>query len=102
MGRYTPYAVYTYRLYTREHICNMCNWAFIHSFIPDIYLAPLQETYSEALSVQLRPKRNALRGLQKTHISLIVGPYLNLRIKLTLLRNVAFLRHLFICFVLNT
>jgi len=25
----------------------------IHSFIPDIYIAPLQETYSEALSVQL-------------------------------------------------
>ena len=31
---------------------------FIHSFIPDIYIAPLQETYSEALSVQLRSKRN--------------------------------------------
>jgi len=25
----------------------------IHSFIPIIYIAPLQETYSEALSVQL-------------------------------------------------
>jgi len=24
-----------------------------HSFIPDIYIAPLQETYSEAVSVQL-------------------------------------------------
>ena len=34
---------------------------FIHSFIPDIYIAPLQETYSEALSVQLRSKRNVLR-----------------------------------------
>ena len=45
---------------------------FIHSFIPDIYIAPLQETYSEALSVQLRPKRNVLRSLEKedtlTHI----------------------------------
>src|SRR6218665_3532892 len=38
---------------------------FIHSFIPDIYIAPLQETYSEALSVQLRSKRNVLRSLQK-------------------------------------
>ena len=33
----------------------------IHSFIPDIYIAPLQETYS----VQLRSKRNVLRSLQK-------------------------------------
>ena len=31
--------------------------SLIHSFIPDIYIAPLQETYSEGLSVQLRPKR---------------------------------------------
>jgi len=38
---------------------------YIHSFIPDIYIAPLQETYSEALSVQIRPKRNVLRNLQK-------------------------------------
>src|SRR6218665_2852414 len=38
---------------------------FTHSFIPGIYIAPLQETYSEALSVQLRPKRNVLRSLQK-------------------------------------
>src|SRR6218665_1672840 len=37
----------------------------IHSFIQDIYIAPLQETYSEALSVQLRSKRNVLRSLQK-------------------------------------
>src|SRR6218665_2463797 len=36
-----------------------------HSFIPDIYIAPLQETYTELLSVQLRPKRNVLRSLQK-------------------------------------
>jgi len=28
------------------------NLPIIHSFIPDIYIAPLQETYSEALSVQ--------------------------------------------------
>ena len=38
---------------------------YMHSFIPDIYIAPLQETYSEALSVQLRSKRNVLRSLQK-------------------------------------
>src|SRR6218665_3433783 len=38
---------------------------FIHSFIPEIYIAPIQETYSEALSVQLRSKRNVLRSLQK-------------------------------------
>src|SRR6218665_730381 len=31
--------------------------SFIHSFIPDIHIASLQETYSEALSVQLRSKR---------------------------------------------
>ena len=37
----------------------------IHSFIPDIYIAPLQETYSETLSVQLRSKINVLRSLQK-------------------------------------
>src|SRR6218665_749351 len=36
-----------------------------HSFIPDIYIAPLQETYTEPLSFQLRPKRNVLRSLQK-------------------------------------
>jgi len=27
-----------------------------HSFIRDIYIAPLQETYTEPLSVQLRPR----------------------------------------------
>jgi|SRR6218665_1766591 len=37
----------------------------IRSFIPDIYIAPLQETYSEALSVQQRSRRNVLRSLQK-------------------------------------
>jgi len=44
------------------------NYSFVHSLIPDIYIAPLQETYSqysEVLSVQLRPKRNVLRSLQK-------------------------------------
>ena len=35
-----------------------------HSF-PDIYIAPLQETYSEALSVLVRSKRNVFRSLQK-------------------------------------
>src|SRR6218665_118916 len=45
--------------------------SFIHSFIPDIYIAPLQETYSEALSVQLRSKRNVLRSLQKEDMLLI-------------------------------
>jgi len=38
---------------------------FIHSFIPDIYIAPLQESYSGALSVQLRSNRNVLWSLQK-------------------------------------
>jgi len=37
----------------------------IHSFIPDIYKAPLQETYS----FQLWPSRNVLRSLQKTSCS---------------------------------
>src|SRR6218665_3577924 len=32
-----------------------------HSFIPDIYIAPLQEIYTETLSVQLRPKRKCLK-----------------------------------------
>jgi len=36
---------------------------FIHSFFLDIYIAPLQETYSEVLSVQLGPKRNDFRSL---------------------------------------
>jgi len=40
-------------------------YVYIHSFIPDIYIAPLQETYSEALSLQLQSKRNVLRSLQK-------------------------------------
>src|SRR6218665_3882847 len=38
----------------------MCVIKFIHSFIPDNYIAPLQETYSEALSVQLRSKINVI------------------------------------------
>jgi len=37
----------------------------LYSFIPDIYIAPLQETCSGVLSVQLRSKRNVLRSLQK-------------------------------------
>src|SRR6218665_3316206 len=37
---------------------------FIHSF-RIFSLAPLQETYSEALSVQIWPKRNVLRSLQR-------------------------------------
>ena len=37
----------------------------IHSFISDINIVPLQETYSETLSVQLRSKTNVLRSLQK-------------------------------------
>src|SRR6218665_1255966 len=41
-----------------------------HSFIPDIYIALLQENYSEALSVQLRPKSNVgLRSVKKTRFS---------------------------------
>ena len=39
-------------------IVNIFKGSSLHSFIPDIYIAPLQETYSEALSVQLRQKRN--------------------------------------------
>jgi len=47
--------------------CGLCLSWFnkVHSFISNIYIAPLQEVYSEALSVQLRPKRNALRSLLK-------------------------------------
>src|SRR6218665_3422847 len=40
--------------------------SFTHSFIPDIYIvyiAPFKETYSEALSVQLRPTRNICKKL---------------------------------------
>src|SRR5688572_33429939 len=36
---------------------------FIHSFIPDIYIAPLQETYSEALPAQPRPNRKDFSSL---------------------------------------
>src|SRR6218665_3723469 len=39
--------------------------ALFHSFISALYIAPLQETYSEALSIQLRSKRDVLRSLQK-------------------------------------
>src|SRR6218665_3776546 len=43
----------------------------VHSFIPDIYIAPLQETYSEALSVQLWPKRNVFKKVvERRHIVL--------------------------------
>ena len=45
------------------------NYSFIHSFI---YIAPLQETYSEALSVQLRSKRTVLRSWQKEDTLLII------------------------------
>src|SRR6218665_309022 len=38
---------------------------FIHSFFLDIYIVPLQETYSEVFSVQLRTKRNVIRSLQE-------------------------------------
>ena len=31
----------------------MLHHSFIHSFIPDIYIAPLQQTYSEAQTVCL-------------------------------------------------
>src|SRR6218665_538346 len=37
----------------------------IVSFIPDIYLSSLQETYSEVLSVDLRPKRNVLEACKR-------------------------------------
>ena len=47
------------------YIYFMYIYVYIHSFIPDIYIAPLQETYSEALSLQLQSKRNVLRSLQK-------------------------------------
>ena len=52
----TSYTSVSQRTYSFLH-------SFIHSFIPDIYIAPLQETYSEGLSVQLRSKRNVLRSL---------------------------------------
>ena len=37
--------------------------AMVHSFIPDIYIAPLQETYSEALSVLRHFKEKCLKKL---------------------------------------
>jgi len=40
----------------------------INSFILDIHIAPLQETCSEELSVQLWAKRNDLRSLQKDYL----------------------------------
>jgi len=39
------------------------NRFLINSFILDIYIAPLQETYSEALTVQLRPKLRSKRNV---------------------------------------
>jgi len=53
--------------------CTKSTWLFIRSVIPNIYIAPLQKTYSEALSVQLRPKRNVLRSLQKEDNGLILS-----------------------------
>jgi len=52
---------------------------YIHSFILDIYIAPLQETYSEAFSVQLWPKRIVLRSLQKED-TLFWGSKRNVRV----------------------
>src|SRR6218665_1880315 len=62
------------------HCTNVWFLVSSYSFVPDIYIALLQETYSEALSVQvygqrenllrgtlspgIRPKRNVLRSLQ--------------------------------------
>ena len=37
--------------------------SFSRSFIPNIYIAPLEEIYSEALSVQLQAKRKCLKKL---------------------------------------
>ena len=48
------------------------NYVIIHSFIPDIYIAPLQENYSEALSVRLRSKRNVI------YIYIYIYIYINL------------------------
>jgi len=48
-----------------ENVITLWFRYIINSFILDNYIAPLQETCSEALSVQLRPKRNVLRSLQK-------------------------------------
>src|SRR6218665_1928029 len=35
-------------------------YSFIRSFIPDIYIAPLQETYSEALSCPATVKKKCI------------------------------------------
>jgi len=44
---------------------------FCHSFIPDIYIAPLQEIYTEALSAQLRVKEKCLKKLaERRHVVL--------------------------------
>ena|SRR6218665_978951 len=57
----SKFALLLYRMGIRKRR----RYACIHSFIPDIYIALLKETYSEALSVHQRPKRNVLRTLQK-------------------------------------
>src|SRR6218665_481157 len=50
------------RIMIMFYICCLCyNPSFIHSFITEIYIAPLQGHYSEALPTLARLKRRVLR-----------------------------------------
>jgi len=45
----------------RPSVCQSCLHSFIHSFILNIYIAPLQENYSETLPTPARLNRAVLR-----------------------------------------
>ena len=52
------------RVCVHIHICMQCKQAyviFIHSFILNIYIAPLHENYSEALPTPARSNKAVLR-----------------------------------------
>ena len=66
IATFRPYRVKAYKKSYRAKDSSSYHFLpFIHSIILDIYIAPLQEIYSVALSVQLRSKGNVLRSLQK-------------------------------------
>ena len=53
-------------MYVRVHVCMYvcmyaCMYVFIHSHITEIYIAPLQSYYSEALPTIARLKRRVFR-----------------------------------------
>src|SRR6218665_1153301 len=54
--------VHEYKHMSLQGVCFSSRWfLFIHSFILNIYIAPLQENYSEALPTPARTNKAVLR-----------------------------------------